>query len=94
MDKNSIKENLDKVLQAHDEKVAYTVVCPPWPELTKDQQDGSKPIPLPTKFTQSTRDDSEVDYIKKHASIATGDGCLSLMYLLFVRDLNTKSIKN
>ena len=90
---NSIKQNLEKVLEGHDKKVAYTVVCPPWPGLTKDQQEGSQSIPLPHKFIESM-ENGEDNYIEKHVSIATGDGCLSVLYLLFARDLNIKSIKN
>jgi len=83
---------MHKVLKGFPEDEAYTAVCPPWPGLTEDQRRAGSAIPLPSSFMEHNSD-KDKKYVQKHVSIATGDRCLSSLYLLWVRDMNTRNVR-
>lgn len=86
MNLRAIKENMEKVLHGHGQNV-YTVVSPSWPDLTENQKSGESTIEIPSIFYNDTAQEKSIE---KCVSIATGDGCLSPLYLLWVRDMNTR----
>jgi len=83
---------MHKVLKGFPKDEAYTVVCPPWPGLAGVERRAGSPIPLPSAFIEH-ESDKDKKYIQSHVSIATGDKCLSPLYLLWVRDMNTRNVR-
>ena len=88
----NIVDNMTVVLQM-DGKVAYTVVCPVWPVENEQQREGKEPIdisPLLNKLKNPWLMAKKQKHIQKFVSITTGDQCLPVLYLVWVRDMNMR----